>query len=287
MLDEGIMAEMVPTLGHDELKELGMATMGARVAFMAAFTPPGAADMEPEPEPGPEAGSVWITVECPDDAGPGDTLEIEYGGREIDVEIPGGVAAGDEFQVEPAEQERVVGELAQLKAIIAVAATVSRTEPEPAPEVEPEPAPAPEPEPEVEPEPVPDENAFLAELLTLKPSQLRKRAAGAGVYEAALDESMDSDDPKAALVKLLLLAQAEPEWQLEPEPQRNKKAKKKKKKKGSGKKKKKKPQKSGLEMGYVARAPKTPVRQRLVSPFSKYHGGGGGTHCGSLSFFNV
>ena len=65
----------------------------------------------------------------------------------------------------------------------------------------------------------------------------------------------------------------EPELEPEPEPgqlggpARKKKAKKKKKK-GSGKKKK--PQKSGLEMGYVARAPKSPVRKRPVSPFSKY-----------------
>eukprot|EP01047_Picozoa_sp_COSAG01_P024195 COSAG01_NODE_1488_length_10130_cov_17.546388_2_plen_926_part_00 len=36
MLDEGITVEMLPTLGHDELKELGMAKMGDRISFMSA-----------------------------------------------------------------------------------------------------------------------------------------------------------------------------------------------------------------------------------------------------------
>ena len=54
MLDEGITVAMLPTLGYDDLKELGMATLGKRKAFIAAAklpedVPP--EDMEPEPEP--------------------------------------------------------------------------------------------------------------------------------------------------------------------------------------------------------------------------------------------
>ena len=40
MLDEGIAVEMLPTLGHDELKELGMTRMGSRIAFMTAVKLP-------------------------------------------------------------------------------------------------------------------------------------------------------------------------------------------------------------------------------------------------------
>jgi hypothetical protein len=49
MLDEGITPEMLPTLGHAELKDLGMATMGARMAFMAAAKLPEAVQLRTVP----------------------------------------------------------------------------------------------------------------------------------------------------------------------------------------------------------------------------------------------
>ena len=54
MLDEGITVEMLPTLGHAELRELGMSTMGARKTFMDSVKLPEGSPPEPEPEPEPE-----------------------------------------------------------------------------------------------------------------------------------------------------------------------------------------------------------------------------------------
>jgi hypothetical protein len=40
-----------------------------------------------------------LVLECPEGAGPGDTLEVEWEGREIEIEIPAGVSVGQEFEV--------------------------------------------------------------------------------------------------------------------------------------------------------------------------------------------
>ena len=51
--------------------------------------------------------------------------------------------------------------------------------------------------------------ALGEELRGLRLSELRKRAAAAPVDEAALEAALDADEPKAAVVALLLRAAAE------------------------------------------------------------------------------
>ena len=40
-----------------------------------------------------------LDVECPEGVGPGDVIYLQYDNEEIEVKIPGGVQAGDEFEV--------------------------------------------------------------------------------------------------------------------------------------------------------------------------------------------
>merc|ERR1719316_600522 len=47
-------------------------------------------------------------------------------------------------------------------------------------------------------------NPLLAELRTLKLTQLRKRALADGLDEAAVEEAADSDEPKEALIELIV-----------------------------------------------------------------------------------
>ena len=61
MFDEGITIELLPTLGHNELKELGVATLGARMTFMAAVKLPEDVPPEREPEPEPEVERTFAT----------------------------------------------------------------------------------------------------------------------------------------------------------------------------------------------------------------------------------
>ena len=54
MFDEGITIEMLPTLRHNKLQQLGVATLDARATFMAAVKLPEDVPPEPEPEPQPQ-----------------------------------------------------------------------------------------------------------------------------------------------------------------------------------------------------------------------------------------
>ena len=56
------------------------------------------ADAEPTVEDA-EAGLVALSLACPDDCGPGDSVTVEVDGVQVEVEIPDGVAPGDEFEV--------------------------------------------------------------------------------------------------------------------------------------------------------------------------------------------
>jgi hypothetical protein len=65
--------------------------------------------------------TVKLVLECPEGAGPGDTLEVEFEGRDVEIEIPVGVSAGQEFEVEieseePAEPMAVVSPRARPEA---------------------------------------------------------------------------------------------------------------------------------------------------------------------------
>ena len=55
-----------------------------------------------------KAVSRTVQVTCPDGAGPGDTLEIEWEGENLEIEIPEGVKTGEEFnvEIEPEQQEQ-------------------------------------------------------------------------------------------------------------------------------------------------------------------------------------
>ena len=53
----------------------------------------------PEPEPEPEPGSVDVAVECPAGAAAGDTILVEVGGTQVEVEIPDAVEQGQVFTV--------------------------------------------------------------------------------------------------------------------------------------------------------------------------------------------
>eukprot|EP01052_Picozoa_sp_SAG31_P033165 SAG31_NODE_3714_length_3957_cov_3.388025_2_plen_226_part_00 len=50
--------------------------------------------------------------------------------------------------------------------------------------------------------------ALRNDLVALKPSELKKRARAAGVSANALDEADDADDPKAAIIELLVAARS-------------------------------------------------------------------------------
>ena len=66
MLEKGVTVATLPTLGDAELKDIMMATMGARKIFMAAVklpedVPP-EREPEPEPQPEPEVERTFATV---------------------------------------------------------------------------------------------------------------------------------------------------------------------------------------------------------------------------------
>ena len=50
-----------------------------------------------------------------------------------------------------------------------------------------------------------------SELSQLKPSQLQKRALDVGVAEAEAAEALDSEDPKAALITLIVAQASAPQ----------------------------------------------------------------------------
>ena len=66
------------------------ATVGEEAALEAEFEAASAA----------EAGVVALSLACPDDCGPGDSVTVEVDGVHVEVEIPDGVAPGDEFEVQ-------------------------------------------------------------------------------------------------------------------------------------------------------------------------------------------
>ena len=45
-------------------------------------------------------GEQSVTIVCPDDAGAGDSLVLEIDGSEIEITIPEGVEAGEEFEIQ-------------------------------------------------------------------------------------------------------------------------------------------------------------------------------------------
>ena len=136
-------------------------------------------DEAPQPEQaeqddeGSEDGSLTVTV--PEGVSSGDTITLTTDGGEVDVEVPEGLSAGDEFSVE-------LG-----------------TEPD-----EPEPKPEPEPESESEPEPAMTAEVLPSELEGLRLSAVQKRAVSEGVPPDAVEGAMDSDDPKASLIRLIV-----------------------------------------------------------------------------------
>jgi hypothetical protein len=73
------------------------------------------------------------------------------------------------------------------------------------------------PEPDAEPDAVgvvvkSTDHALRVELGGLKPTALRKRALSEGIDEGQVDDAMDSDEPKAQLIELLVeLSTAVPE----------------------------------------------------------------------------
>eukprot|EP01050_Picozoa_sp_SAG11_P025624 SAG11_NODE_5847_length_1449_cov_1.533333_1_plen_197_part_10 len=70
----------------------------------------------------------------------------------------------------------------------------------------------PEPEPELEPEAAADEIlALRRQLCALKPSELLLRARRWGLAKEVLSEAADADDPKAALVDLIVAVESAPE----------------------------------------------------------------------------
>ena len=80
MLDEDITVELLPSLGHDELKDLGMATIGARLGFIAAAKPS-------------DRDTVDLTAD-EDEVGPGNN----GGGGGAAASRGGGAAGGGESQ---------------------------------------------------------------------------------------------------------------------------------------------------------------------------------------------
>jgi hypothetical protein len=58
------------------------------------------AQPEAEAQPGGEAEDGFMVVECPLGMGPGSLIVVEWAGGEIEVEVPEGVAPGDEFEIE-------------------------------------------------------------------------------------------------------------------------------------------------------------------------------------------
>jgi hypothetical protein len=102
-------------------------------------------------------------------------------------------------------------------------------------EAQPEPEAEPEPEPEVAPEAAPEPELTSqeasssvpvggptaavqeAELQACNVPELRTKAAEAGCDDAAIEEARDADDPKAALITLIVAATLEPEVHAEPE----------------------------------------------------------------------
>ena len=78
MREERITAQMLPSLGHDELRELGMATMGARIAFMDAVKQLGdlqSAEAQPDPESG-QPGTPAVSPRPPEGVPPTQSSDV-------------------------------------------------------------------------------------------------------------------------------------------------------------------------------------------------------------------